>query len=251
MQGNNYLESIFSLKNKTAIITGGSKGIGAEIARAFIKVGANVVCISRSEPAIKEQSNFSYYKCDISDSQKFQSICELIDSHYKGIDILVNAAGISLPIDDKYTEFERFSKTLSVNLLATYQCCEIVSKFMHKGSSIINITSIGSMLGFPGNPGYVASKGGVMALTKSLAIDLSPMNIRVNNIVPGYIRTEMTQKSFKDKKLYNERLARMIIKRWGSVEDITGAAIFLASGSSSYVTGTDVIIDGGWTAKGI
>jgi gluconate 5-dehydrogenase len=77
------------------------------------------------------------------------------------------------------------------------------------------------------------------------------MNIRVNNIVPGYIRTEMTQKSFKDKKLYNERLARMIIKRWGSVEDITGAAIFLASGSSSYVTGTDVIIDGGWTAKGI
>jgi NAD(P)-dependent dehydrogenase (short-subunit alcohol dehydrogenase family) len=251
MQGNNYLESIFSLKNKTAIITGGSKGIGAEIARAFIKAGANVVCISRSEPAIKEQSNFSYYKCDISDSQKFQSICELIDSYYKGIDILVNAAGISLPIDDKYTEFERFSKTLSVNLLATYQCCEIVSKFMHKGSSIINITSIGSMLGFPGNPGYVASKGGVMALTKSLAIDLSPMNIRVNNIVPGYIRTEMTQKSFKDKKLYNERLDRMIIKRWGSVEDITGAAIFLASGSSSYVTGTDVIIDGGWTAKGI
>ena len=251
IQSNNYLESIFSLKNKTAIITGGSKGIGAEVVRAFIKAGANVVCISRSEPAIKERPNFAYYKCDISDSQKFQSICELIDDHYKGINVLVNAAGISLPIDDKYTEFERFSKTLSINLVATYQCCEIVSKFMHKDSSIINITSIGSMLGFPDNPGYVASKGGVMALTKSLAIDLSPMNIRVNNIAPGYIKTEMTQKSFKDEKMYNERLDRMIIKRWGSVEDITGAAIFLASSSSSYVTGTDIIIDGGWTAKGI
>mgnify|MGYP003988317807 FL=1 len=148
-------------------------------------------------------------------------------------------------------KLERFSKTLSVNLLATYQCCEIASKFMNKNSSIINVTSIGSMLGFPGNPGYVASKGGVMALTKSLAIDLSPMSIRVNNIVPGYIKTGMTLKSFKDKELYNERLNRMIIKRWGSVEDITGAAIFLASNSSSYVTGTDVIIDGGWTAKGM
>lgn len=251
-QSNNYLESVFSLKNKTAIITGGSRGIGAEIASAFIKAGANVICISRSKPAIKDQPKFSYYICDISDSQKIKSIFESINSYYKGIDILVNAAGISLPIDcNKYNEFERFSKTLTVNLLATYECCEIVSKFMHKGSSIINITSIGSMLGFPANPGYVASKGGVMALTKALAIDLSPMSIRVNNIVPGYFKTKMTHNSFKDKKMYNERLDRMIIKRWGSVEDIIGAAIFLASNSSSYVTGTDLIIDGGWTAKGI
>jgi NAD(P)-dependent dehydrogenase (short-subunit alcohol dehydrogenase family) len=248
---NNYLETIFSLKNKIALVTGGSRGIGAEIAVAFIKAGANVVCISSTAPTIKNQSNFSYYKCDVSNSKQFQSICELVNVRYGGIDILVNAAGISLPVDDKYTEFERFSKTLSVNLLATYQCCEIVSRFMCEDASIINITSIGSMLGFPNNPGYIASKGGVMALTKALAIDLSPKSIRVNNIVPGYIKTRMTEKSFKDKKLYNERLDRMIIKRWGSVEDITGAAIFLASSASSYITGTDVIIDGGWTAKGL
>jgi NAD(P)-dependent dehydrogenase (short-subunit alcohol dehydrogenase family) len=248
---NHYLKNIFSLKNKTALITGASKGIGAGIALAYIKAGANVVCISRSAPTIKKQANFSYYKCDISNSKQFQSVCESINFHHDGIDILVNAAGISLPVDDKYTEIERFSKTLSVNLLATYQCCEIASKFMCKNSSIINITSIGSMLGFPNNPGYIASKGGVMALTKALAIDLSLKNIRVNNIVPGYIKTDMTEKSFNDKELYNERLDRMIIKRWGSVEDITGAAIFLASSSSSYVTGTDIIIDGGWTAKGM
>ena len=246
-----YLESIFSLRNKTALITGGSRGIGAGIVSAFLDAGANVVCLSRSDPMVQDQPNFSYYQCDVSDSERFKSICKLIDSRYNGVDILVNAAGISLPTGGSDTEFERFNKTLSVNLIATYQCCEIVSKFMRKNSSIINITSIGSVLGFPENPGYIASKGGVMALTKSLAMDLSPKNIRVNNIVPGYIETDMTKKSFKDTELYNERLSRMIIKRWGNVEDIAGAAIFLASNSSSYMTGTDIVIDGGWTAKGI
>jgi NAD(P)-dependent dehydrogenase (short-subunit alcohol dehydrogenase family) len=246
-----YLESIFSLRNKTALITGGSRGIGAGIVSAFLDAGANVACLSRSDPMVQDQPNFSYYQCDVSDSERFKSICKLIDSRYNGIDILVNAAGISLPTGSTDTEFERFNKTLSVNLIATYQCCEIVSKFMRKNSSIINIASIGSVLGFPENPGYIASKGGVMALTKSLAMDLSPKNIRVNNIVPGYIETDMTKKSFKDIELHNERLSRMIIKRWGSVEDIAGAAIFLASNSSSYMTGTDIVIDGGWTAKGI
>ena len=246
-----YLESIFSLRNKTALITGGSRGIGAGIVSAFLDAGANVVCLSRSDPMLQDQPNFSYYQCDVSDSERFKSICKLIDSRYNGVDILVNAAGISLPTGGSDTEFERFNKTLSVNLIATYQCCEIVSKFMRKNSSIVNIASIGSVLGFPENPGYIASKGGVMALTKSLAMDLSRKSIRVNNIVPGYIKTDMTEKSFKDTELYNERLNRMIIKRWGSVEDIAGAAIFLASNSSSYMTGTDIVIDGGWTAKGI
>lgn len=248
---NNYLESIFSLKNKTAIVTGGSRGIGAGISSAFLDAGANVICLSRSNPTMEDHPNFSYYQCDISDSEQVENICKLIDSHCNGVDILVNSAGISLPIKSGVSEFDRFNKTLSVNLVATYQCCEVVSKFMRKNSSIINITSIGSMLGFPGNPGYIASKGGIMALTKSLAMDLSLKKIRVNNIVPGYIETDMTKKSFKDENLYHERLNRMIIKRWGAVEDIVGAAIFLASDASSYVTGSDVIVDGGWTAKGM
>ena len=246
-----YVEKLFSLNGKVALITGGSKGIGAEIAFSLLKSGANIVCVSRSKNTIKKELKDYYMQCDISDTVQFNKVCKYVNELYGGIDILVNAAGITLKSDDSSDKFDVFNKTLNVNLTSVYQCCELASNFMKNGGSIINITSIGSMLGFPSNPSYVASKGGVRMLTKALAEDFSSRGIRVNNIVPGYIKTGMTLKSFKDKELYNERLNRMIIKRWGSVEDITGAAIFLASNSSSYVTGTDVIIDGGWTAKGM
>ena len=248
---NNYLENIFSLKNKTALITGASRGIGAEIALAYVKAGANVVCVSRSESTEQKQIETFYRQCDIADSQQFQSICESIDVDYGGIDILVNAAGISLPKIDNKSELERFEKTISVNLTATYQCCDSASKYMHNGGSIINITSIGAMQGFPNNPGYVASKGGVQALTKAMARDLCVKSIRVNNIAPGYIKTNMTKQSFENPIANQERINQMMIKRWGEPKDIIGAAIFLASDASSYMTGTSLIIDGGWISKGI
>ena len=114
---NNYLESIFSLKNKTALITGGSRGIGAGIVSAFLDAGANVVCLSRSDPIAQDQPNFSYYQCNVSDSERFKSICKLIDSRYNGIDILVNAAGIVILIlyfiTSPYQNCLRIPKTLS------------------------------------------------------------------------------------------------------------------------------------------
>jgi len=248
---NNYLANIFSLKNKTALITGASRGIGAEIALSYVKAGANVVCVSRSESTEQRQIKTFYRQCDISDSQQFQSICESIDVDYGGIDILVNAAGISLPKMDNKSELERFEKTISINLTATYQCCDLASRYMHNGGSIINITSIGAMQGFPNNPGYVASKGGVQALTKAMARDLCIKSIRVNNIAPGYIKTDMTKQSFENPIASQERINQMMIKRWGSAKDLVGAAIFLASDASSYMTGSSLIIDGGWTAKGM
>ena len=101
------------------------------------------------------------------------------------------------------------------------------------------------------NPGYVASKGGLRLLTKALATDLAVDNIRVNNLAPGYIKTEMTKASFGDSVLNEERRQRTLLGRWGEVSDLCGAAIFLASDASSYVTGADLFIDGGWTAKGL
>ncbi len=247
----NYINNLFSLEGKTAIITGGSRGIGAQISKSFLKANANIVCMSRSlESNHTELQNF-YKQCDINDDIKFREICMQTYDSYKGIDILVNAAGISLPTDNSISKFELFSKTLDVNLISTYKCCEIASEFMSDGGSIINVTSIGSFLAFPDNPGYVSSKGGLRSLTKALAEDLSAKEVRVNNIAPGYIRTDMTEKSFSDSALNQQRIDRMMIKRWGTVEDISAAAIFLASDASSYITGTDIIVDGGWTAKGI
>ena len=247
----NYLEKLFSLKGKVALVTGSSRGIGSEIAHSFLKSGAKVICVSRSKFPLKKELKKYYRQCNVTNVNQFRELCESINSQYGGIDILVNAAGITFTGDDNCSEFESFNKTIDVNLKSIFYCCNTASEFMHNGGSIVNITSIGSMLGFPNNPGYVASKGGVMALTKAIAIDFSLKNIRVNNIAPGYIKTDMTLKSYENKIERKKRIDRMIIKRWGEVDDIVGAAIFLASDASCYMTGSDLIIDGGWTAKGI
>ena len=120
-----------------------------------------------------------------------------------------------------------------------------------KNGSIINFTSINAELGFPNNPAYVASKGGLKMLTKSLAKDWGRFGIRVNNIGPGYMKTEMTKKSWSNPKLRKTRTSRTLLNRWGEKQDIVGPCIFLASDASRYVTGQDLYVDGGWLANGL
>jgi len=119
------------------------------------------------------------------------------------------------------------------------------------GGSIINITSLNAELAFPGNPAYMASKGALRQLTRSAAYDLAPYGIRANNIAPGYIKTAMTEKSYNNQQLYEARQSRTILGRWGTPGDLAGAAIFLASNASSYITGQDLYVDGGWNIKGL
>lgn len=248
---NAYLTDLFSLSGKTAIVTGASRGIGLAIAQGLCKAGAIVYGMSRSDSSGEQQAEINCLQTDITNAEQFEKNCEQIAGKEGCLDILVNSAGITLPVSDNKHKYEQFSKTLEVNLTAIYQCSDIAAGFMIHGGSIINITSIGSFVGFPGNPSYVASKGGVREMTKALALDLAPRNVRVNNIAPGYTRTNMTRKSYDDPNLNKQRLDRMIIKRWGEPEDMVGAAIFLASNASSYMTGADIVIDGGWLAKGL
>ena len=130
--------------------------------------------------------------------------------------------------------------------------CAVVGPIMakNKSGSIINITSLGAELGFPNNPSYQMSKAGLRQLTKALARDWGEFGIRANNIYPGYIKTAMTTKSFNDRKLNNQRSDNTLLKRWGEPEDLIGPALFLVSDASSYMTGTDIYVDGGWTANG-
>jgi gluconate 5-dehydrogenase len=246
-----YIEKKFGLNGKVVIVSGASRGIGNSIASGLAKSGATVIGLGRTKISKKtDKFSFDYQPCDVSDSNKFELLCKEIFKKNNRIDGYIHVAGITNPNDDS---LENFKNTININLTSTFSCCQTIGKIMmEKGSgSIVNITSIGSELGFPNNPSYGASKGGVRILSKSLALDFGSKNIRVNNIAPGYIHTDMTDKSFQDPKLSKERSNRTILNRWGVTEDIVGSAIFLISDASKYITGIDLFVDGGWTAKGL
>lgn len=246
-----YLESIFSLKGKVCLVTGASRGIGRSLADALHNAGATVFGIGRSEN-INKDVLWSYKQCDVNNKKQLAQVFNDIARTQEGLNILVNAAGITnnLSLTDNNSSFIQMIQT---NLIAVHETCMIASKYMRSsgGGSIINITSIGAELGFSGNPGYASSKGGLKMLSKALANDLAEFNIRVNNVAPGYIRTDMTKESYNNKTLNQNRVDRMILKRWGESNDLSGAVILLASDASSYITGIDLFIDGGWTAKGL
>jgi NAD(P)-dependent dehydrogenase (short-subunit alcohol dehydrogenase family) len=235
-----------------AIVTGASKGIGNAIACSLATAGAQVFGVGRSPAPQDGPSLFSYLPCDVTDAEAFGEFSSKIFNATNRIDILVNSAGITLP-NDYINPFSTFIRTIESNLIAPFKCSHIVLPLMKKGDygSIINVTSIGSGLAFPNNPGYVASKGGLSALTRALALDYGVYGIRVNNLVPGYVRTAMTSASYSDPGSRAVRAGRTMLGRWGEVNDVTGAAVYLASPASSYVTGTDLYVDGGWTAKGL
>jgi NAD(P)-dependent dehydrogenase (short-subunit alcohol dehydrogenase family) len=250
---NDLLGRLFSLEGRAAVVTGGSRGIGAAIANGYARAGAAVTAVARTAERPRELlPEVVYVPCDVTEQAAVASLCEKVAQRAGRLDILVNAAGISLGLSGA-RPLEAFDRTIESNLRATYGVCLAAAPWMQKsgGGSIINVTSINSVLGFPGNPGYVASKGGLRMLTKALAIDLAAMNVRVNALAPGYIRTAMTAESYEDPARRAERLGRTILQRWGEPDDLVGAAIFLAAPASAYITGADLFVDGGWTAKGL
>ena len=247
-----YLERLFSLAGKTAIVTGGTRGIGAAIAEALHGAGARVLGVGRNKPA-QAIDGIAYAQCDVRDEDAFARACDAYTREHGRLDILVNAAGITLPAAEAADQLRAFDQTLDGNLRAVYRCCASAIPHIKRagGGCIINVTSINSVLAFPDNPGYVAAKGGLRMLTRALALDLAASNIRVNNIAPGYIRTAMTEGSYSDPDKRAERVARMMIPRYGEPHEVAGAAVYLASPAASYVTGIDLFVDGGWTAKGL
>jgi NAD(P)-dependent dehydrogenase (short-subunit alcohol dehydrogenase family) len=246
-----YITQLFSMKGKVCLISGASRGIGRSLADSFHDAGAVVFGLGRSEKAI-DPCLWTYRQCDVNNKGQLTKVMEDIAETEGRFDVLINAAGIT----NSYSESDStssFFQMIQTNLIAVHETCLLASEYMKTsgGGSIINITSIASEIGFAGNPGYVSSKGGLKMLTKALANDLSPYNIRVNSIAPGYIRTDMTKGSYEDQTLNQNRVNRMIIKRWGETSDLSGAALLLASEASSYITGIDLFVDGGWTAKGL
>jgi len=247
------MDGIFNIKSKVVVVTGSGRGNGKAIADGFLKRGSLVCGIDiHFEELEKEYENYFKISFNLEELDKIPELVKIIYNRHRRIDVLINNAGISLSGENPYNE-ELLEKTLTVNLKAPYILSYHVAKVMSKkkAGSIINITSLGASLGFPDNPSYQVSKSALWQLTKALAIDFGKYNIRVNNICPGYILTSMTKKSYENKRLYKERLKRIILNRWGTPNDLVGACIFLASDASAYITGIELVVDGGWQAKGL
>ena len=250
------MKNIFSVKNKIVVITGASGDIGFNLSQKFTEAGANVYGIDKiCTTTQKKYFQNNFLKCNITKNNQVKNTFKKIFLKNKKIDVLINAAGITIPQDNSSSlkNIESWKKTLDVNLNAAYYCCMAAIEYMkkNKNGSIINITSLNAELGFPSNPSYVASKGGLKMLSKSLAKDWGKFGIRVNNLGPGYIITKMTKKSFNNKKSNVLRKQHTLLNRWGTPDDLVGPTIFLASNSSEYVTGHDLYVDGGWLANGL
>jgi NAD(P)-dependent dehydrogenase (short-subunit alcohol dehydrogenase family) len=249
--------NIFSVKDKVVIVTGAMRGNGRAIAEGFLEHGAVVYFFDLLEDieSIVELTKSYRAHSIVGDLRNKADIDRLVSTAQEEngcIDVLINNAGVSLSADDCYKE-DVWDMTFEVNLKGSFLLSSKVAEVMKekRTGSIINITSLGAELGFPGNPSYVASKGGLKQLTKAMAVDFAQYDIRVNNVCPGYFKTDMTLKSYNDPDLREARNKRIMLGRWGNPSDLVGPCIFLASEAAAYVTGIDLLVDGGWVAKGL
>jgi NAD(P)-dependent dehydrogenase (short-subunit alcohol dehydrogenase family) len=247
------------LKDKVAIITGGSRGIGRAIALAYARAGSDVVIASRSpsnvEKTVKEINELGRRSIgvptDVSQSDDVSSLVEAAMLEFGKIDILVNSAGIS-PVYTRALKLkeEDWDLILDVNLKGAFLCCQAVGRVMveRQEGKVINVASIGSTTGLPRFIAYCASKGGLLQITRVLAQEWAEDNIQVNAIAPGYVETDLTSGLDKNPRLLDEIIRRTPMRRLGQPDEVVGAAILLASPASSYITGHTLYVDGGWSA---
>ncbi|MBK7250985.1 MAG: glucose 1-dehydrogenase [Gammaproteobacteria bacterium] len=253
------LKALFNLDGKVAVVTGGGQGIGATIATALAAHGAAVVICGRrretleqTAEAIRAASGTAHVlPADVCSDDEVSRAREWLVHEFGGIDVLVNNAGI----DPHYGSIEKTSmqdwnEILAVNLTGVFRCCrELGGLMLSRGSgSIVNVSSIGGHIGLKRQVPYCASKGGVEQLTKALAHDWAERGVRVNAIAYGFIATQLTAGMLSHEYIAPRLLAHIPMGRFGRLDEVAGAAVFLASQASSYVTGHSLLVDGGWTA---
>lgn len=239
--------------NKTVLITGASRGIGASMALAFAKEGYNVIInyLSNEERALTLQKEILekydvsvlVYKADVSDEKQVKNMINCIVDKFSTIDVLINNAGIAIDtlVEDKTVG--NFERVLRVNLVGAFICARECAKVMNEGSSIINISSTNAVDSYyPYSLDYDASKAGMLSLTKNLAVEYSP-KIRVNAIMPGWVNTEMNKEL--DENYIKEECRKILLGRFANPMEIANVAVFLASPQASYINSSIIRVDGG------
>jgi gluconate 5-dehydrogenase len=257
-EASEFLSSLFGLRGAVALVTGSSAGIGLALARGLAAAGAKVVVNGRTSAKVEAAAEalratgakIFTAPFDVTQSAEIASAVERIEAEFGAIEILVNNAGIQrrAPLED-YPE-ETWRELMRANLDSIFLVSKAVARKMiaRKRGRIVNIASVQSELARPNIAPYTASKGGVKMLTKGMATDWGKHGLRVNAIAPGYFRTELNKALVEDEKFSAWLTGRTPMGRWGDVEELVGAAIFLASEASSFVNGHVLYVDGGVTA---
>ncbi|MDC0945604.1 SDR family NAD(P)-dependent oxidoreductase [Candidatus Pelagibacter sp.] len=250
----------YNLKNKTAIVTGAGKGLGRACAIALAEAGANLIIISRTKKDLDEvskvikklRSKCKSYVCDITN---YNEIKDIINKQDK-IDILVNNAGNNIPEHFTKVKTKNMEYLVKINTVATFNIAQLCALKMIKsknrkkiGGAIVNMSSQMGHVGGPIRSVYNMNKWGLEGLTKGMSLDLAKYNIRVNTVCPTFVVTPMTKKFLKNKKFKRETLNNIPLGRFAELSEISSAVVFLASDAASMITGTSLLVDGGWTAK--
>jgi NAD(P)-dependent dehydrogenase (short-subunit alcohol dehydrogenase family) len=250
----------YNLKNKYALVTGAGKGLGKACALALAEAGSNLIIISRTKKDLNNVSQIikkykvkcKSYVCDITDYNKIKSI---INSQSR-IDILVNNAGTNIPEHFTKVKKKNMEYMVNLNINAVFNVAQLASLKMIKtknrkkiGGSIVNISSQMGHVSGPKRSVYSMTKFGLEGLTKGMALELAPYNIRVNTIGPTFVVTPMTKRFLKDKKFKKSMLESIPLGRFAELPEISSAVVFIASDAASMITGTSLLVDGGWTAR--
>ncbi|ETP67492.1 hypothetical protein G159_17160 [Planococcus glaciei CHR43] len=246
------------LENKTVVVTGGSKGIGKDIALTFAKLNANVVISGRNKDVLQEtlEELRSFNKrCtavsgDLSDIQEVRRLIDTAAEEFGTIDVLVNNAGVNIAKPAMEVTEEDWDTVLDLNLKSAFFASQAAAKYMLEQNSgrIINIASQMAFVGFAKRAAYCSSKGGLVQMTKALAVEWAKNGIRVNGVAPTFIETELTAKMFEDEEFKKEVNSRILLDGLSQPKDISGAVLYLASDLANFVTGETIKVDGGWTA---
>ena len=250
---------LFSLRDKVALVTGAGKGLGKSMALALSESGAHVVVVSRTLSDIEATAReirengakVLPIALDVTKEEGVVRMVETILREFKTIDILVNNVGTFIGGPLLESSIEDWHKMLEINLTSTYLCSKVVGKHMveRQNGKIINISSALGIFGARDSGAYCASKGGVIQLTKALAIEWAKYNINVNSIAPYSLETEKTRTMLEDEKVKKALISKIPLSRIGQPSDVSGTVVFLASKASDYITGQIIFVDGGFSAQ--